>query len=545
MNVRTLVAVGAAFWSAAPAGADPPQAAWREALPAGWLVAVEVADLARVERAVARLSEPWGVKPPALAARVAELAPEVPLRGAWGFALATDAAGSVAPVLYVPADDFDGLCRALDAERAGEVAVATLSGFEVALVERGAWVEAALLEGRPVSTGKRSEPRPWRLEGDLRIVASPAGLARAAETLAHRRRGQIEVGAGRVLPWRWPEALAGYADRLALYHPLARELAAWGAPLEAAFSLPDDALVARIALDLGPDPTVIANAARPLAERGDQIGAASLAGPLPERLVNLGLAYLACRPDEIDAAAYPQPQWDDYADACRRLLARQTGAECVLTLPAEDAPLATNHAVAFRWDGPDAELGDALRLVTLRWNQLVDASPAASPLRVTMAPLDDGRGWRLASDLFEGFALERSPEVEAVFERYYGSDVYAVEVRREANGRWLATHAGSDAPAPEPRRDADATEAAAPPEGRLAVGAFRVDRWIAWQRRIEDFDMADAIGHRPRPPMADAPAATLSIARDDVLRVEATLPWPTYEAAVKWRRSTARDGSER
>jgi hypothetical protein len=251
-------------------------------------------------------------------------------------------------------------------------------------------------------------------------------------------------------------------------------------------------------------------------------------------LVELAIAWMRCRPDEIDAPEYPEPEWDALAEAYRGLLSRYRSAVMLRRLPSEDEPVATNDTAAFVWDGDPASLGDALQLTTLRWNQLIDAADARTPLRLDMAPLEDGEGWRISTDLFKGFGLERSPEVEAVFDRYYGGDVLAIDItRRSETNEWLVSYGKPDfdllklSPA---KSTVDQTV--------LVEGELRIDRWFAWKSMIDAIDMAGTLGYRPRKPMAEAPAATLSVTGGDSLLIDATLPMATYENAVThWRSS--------
>ena len=54
---------------------------------------------------------------------------------------------------------------------------------------------------------------------------------------------------------------------------------------------------------------------------------------------------------------------------------------------------------------------------------------------------------------------------------------------------------------------------------------------------VETLDMADALGYRPREPMAESPAAKLTVTGGDGLRLETLLPTATYDAAVAHLRS--------
>lgn len=507
---------------------------WRASLPAGWLVAVEAKDLATLEAGAAKLMAPWGRKVPPMGKSLAAMLPGVEIgERPWGVALATGKQGSLSPVAYLPTDDFDALCDALNADRAEGVAVANVSGYDLTLVDLDGWVQVGLLDAlSPADEGAdKSEPAAWSVEGDVRLVASKAGLRELAAGLKQRRQGQLAAGQGRIGPWRWPQGFDGYVDRLAPYAPLAEELASWGGPLELAIDFTEQDFQLTAKMPVAIEPRNASDAAAYETPDG-VIGHAVLPHGLPPKLVDLAIAWMRCRPDEIDAPEYPQPEWDDLAEAYRRVLSRYRSVAMLKRLPAEDEPVATNEAAAFVWDGDAASLGDALQLTTLRWNQLIDAADARTPLRLEMAPLEGAEGWRISTDLFEGFGLERSPEVEAVFDRYYGSDILAIDItRRGESNEWLVSYGKPDM---DLLKSSPAKSTVDPTV--LVECELRIDRWFAWKSMIEAIDMAGTLGYRSREPMAEAPAATLRVTGGESLSIDATLPIATYENAVAhWR----------
>lgn len=528
MIVRALAVVALLFAAVANA------ADWRASMPAGWLLAVEVKDLATFEAGAARLMAPWGRKVPPVAKSLAALLPGVEIaERPWGFALAPGKQRSLSPVVFVPTDDFDALCDTLNADRADNVAVANVSGYDLTLVDLDGWVQVGLLDGLADADADNEDhaPAAWSVDGDVKLVVSRWGLRQLAEGLRLRRQGQLAAGQGRIGPWRWPQGFDGYIDRLAPYAPLAEEVASWGEPLELACDFADDdfRVVANMAVAF--EPRDAANATNYETPEG-AISHAILPYGLPPKLVELGIAWMRCRPDEIDAPDYPEPEWDALAEAYRGLLSRYRSAAMLRRLPAVDEPVATNDMAAFVWDGDAASLGDALQLMTLRWNQLINAADARTPLRLEMAPLEDAEGWRISTDLFKGFGLERSPEVEAVFDRYYGSDVLAIDITRRGElNEWFVSYG-------EPDMDLLKSSPAKSTVDHtvLVEGELRLDRWLAWKSMIDAIDMAGTLGYRPREPMAEAPAATLSVTGGDSVLIDATLPLATYENAVAhWR----------
>ncbi len=513
---------------------------WRASLPSGWFVAVEAKDLATLEAGAAKLFAPWGRKVPPIGKSLATMLPGVEItERPWGFALAPGKQGSLSPVAYLPTDDFDALCDALNADRADSVAVANVSGYDLTLVDLDGWVQVGLLDGLAAADegDDHSEPAAWSVDGDVRLVVSRAGQHRLAEGLKQRRQGQLAAGQGRIGPWRWPRGFDEYLDQLAPYAPLANELASWNEPLEVAVTMDDGAvqLTSEISQEVTPiDSATAANYSAP----DGAISHAVLPYGLPEQFIDLAIAWMRCRPDEIDAPEYPQPQWDDVAEAYRELLSRYRSVAMLRRLPAEGEPVATNDVATFAWDGDAASLGDALQLTTLRWNQLIDAAEARMPLRLEMAPLEDAEGWRISTDLFKGFGLDRRPEVQAVFDRYYGGDVLAIDItRRDESNEWLVSYGE---PAMELLKSDPAKATADRPvlanRPLLIEGELRLDRWFAWKSMIEAIDEQGTIGFRPRKPMAESPAATLRVTGGDLLSIDAMLPIATYENAVThWR----------
>lgn len=516
---------------------------WRASLPDGWIAAVEATELGALEQGAAKLLAPWGRKPPLVGKTLAALLPDVRLaERPWGLALVIDRNGGLSPAAFLPTDDYEALCDALGADRAEGIAVANVSGYDLALIDREGWVQVSLIDALPedVEAEAAAAPAAWAVEGDVRAIVSPTGLKRLAEGLRRRRQGQLEAGRGHIGPWRWPKGFDEYFDRLAPYAPMASEAASWDGPLEAALRLDGEDLHITAHAPLTIEPQEAETATSYTIPQG-VIGHAVFPHGLPPKLADLAIAWMKCRPDEIDAPEYPQPQWDDAAAAYRELLTRYRSAATYLTLPGEDEPVATNQIAAFTWDGDSVSLGDAMQLVVLRWNQLIDAAEARTPLRLELAPLEDAEGWRLSTDLFEGFGIERSPEVEEVFDRYYGGDVLTINlVRRPDDGVWLVTYGDptTDVLPPRPREEAADGDKTRPV---LVEWELRVDRWFAWKSLVEKLEMAGALGYRPREPMAESPAVTLRVTGGDATRLEMTMPVATYDAAVEhWRSNKKR-----
>ncbi|MEO0530243.1 MAG: hypothetical protein AAF266_06645, partial [Planctomycetota bacterium] len=398
-------------------------------------------------------------------------------------------------------------------------------------IDRNGWTQLTLLDSTPADNHDGAALSLAVLDQladcPARLAVSQGGMQQLAKLLAARRRGQLEIGRGLIPRWAWPTGFGMLVEQLAPYAPLAEQLGQLDEPVALGFrGESDGAWTASLLLPIRTKPS---EATIPAMTTETPIATLRLAGQLPTELVDLAIAFSRCRPDEIDAPEYPQPQWDDYAEACRQLADGFLAANCVLTLPGEGEPVATNQVATFLWGGAQDQLGDALALVTVRWNQLIDAAEARTPLRVAIEPLKESAGWRLSTDLFTGFDVERSPEIEALFDRYYGGETLSLDVSSVGDAIWrasLGTEFDSSAGVGGKQLQS----------GGFLSGEFHLDRWFAWQRQIEDITMGDALGHRVRPTMAVAPPATLRARLGDTLRIDATLPAATYEAAVDyWR----------
>lgn len=505
---------------------------WRDHLPADWLLAAEAPDLAALDELAAQLFDPWARPAPPLRATLAALAP----RGAfaerpWAVVVASSEAGELTLAAYAPTDDFDALCTALDADRADDLAITSLFGFDLAIEPVGAWARVSLLDSPP-EYGPAETPPPRAAEGSdaLRVTLSADGCLRLAAHLEELRRGQVADPRRRRGPLRWPNDFKALVARLAPFAPVASAIANWGEPFALTASHRDDALRIELTSPLA----VTAQRAAANAESIDQRAAIltlDAPGALPNPLIDLALALMASRPDQIEAPEHPQPQWDDFADACRDLLKGCRSGQAVLTLPAEGEPAAANETATFTWGDSAGPLGDRLRLCVDRWNTLVDAAQARAPMKIELTPIEATGGHRLRTDLFAGTGLEPSPEIEAIFDRYYGAGRWAVtELQPNPDRSWVATMR----PGVSPRSGELAAEQA---PDTLLSGELRVDRLIAWRQRLDDLMQENTIHRKVRPPMREAPAVTFRVAGGERLRFAATAPLVAYRELVAYWRS--------
>lgn len=539
MTWRAAIAVALLTTLASPARAVDPSD-WRACLPAEWLAVAVIDSPDSATTRIDELLRPWDRRTDWLRTRFDAFFPDSPFADRpWVVALVEGEDGTAAPMLLAPTDDFAALCETLGADVADEIAVAMIGGFDIALMDRGGWAQVTLLDSTPTAESHPADPEIAILDRladcEARLAVSSRGLDRLADELEARRWKQLKSGRGRVPRWAWPVGFNAFVERLAQFAPIAEPTAGLDEPL--ALGLRQNSKRAWVASVVLPIETTPPDRTPPALPAGEPIASLRFGGQLPADLIDLAIAGLQCRPVDIDAPEYPQPQWDDLAEAYRHLLSGCRSASYGLMLPAEGEPVAANQVSVFAWEGGAEQLGETLAATVVRWNQVVNAAKARTPLRVAIEPLEAqplGKpgGWRLSTDLFSGFAIDRSPEIEALFERCYGGDTLSLDVKPTGDGAWLARMG--------PPKDNDTGPAltADPPVelGVFLTGELRLDRWLAWQQQVEDSTIGEAIGRKVRPPMAETPPATLRATGGDHLRLDATLPAKTYEAAVRhWR----------
>ena len=533
---RSALCLAAALLAVCPARADGPPA-WAVHAPNDWLVVVEARDAASLSDRCQRLAEPWGRDlPDVLALAAKSFGPEAIGDEAWVFALVEGDDGRVSPLLLAPIEDFDALCERLDADRAGDIAIARFANYELAIADGERWARVTLVDDvdRIAIGNARFAAAP---DGDVVLRTSQRGRRWLTEQLAERR--QRNPRARNREAWQWRDGLRVALARLAQWRPVSRTLA--GLPGEVAVSLGyhtsdhsgDDELVATVRLPVGSSPAEKEKIEPPAIPAGDAIVSARASGPIPGELIDLALAVMQSQPSTIGAAEYPQPQWDDFADAYRQLLVGYRSFHGVLATPRKGGPVAANQSIAFRWAGDDESFENLLHLLVVRWNLLNVTANARTPHRVAIEPREAG-GWRLLIDLVEAFGLRRTPEIEALLNRYYGAGgELPLVVTPIGESTYLITM--GEPPANDDRATENATTANN--ELPLIEGAFWLNRWLAWSRQVALID-ADSAGPE-REPMLESPPARVTVryTESGQLDAEFRLPVMTYKAGVAWRRS--------
>lgn len=497
---------------------------WRDSLPEGWLAAVEVLDLAEFDQQARTLTTPWDrptVELSAIGKQVDGLAVDRP----WGVAVIGVPDARPTAALYAPIDDFERLCDSLDAERGEDLAIVTLLGQEFTLLELEGYAQVTLLSTPRWSAAPNGLPRPPSSQSNVSLTLSPEGLSEGAARLGAIRRDRLQAARGRLRRLRgWPENLGELAERLSCVAPIARVLASVGKPITFGLDANNrDELVLHAHWQVATPPR--GQGPRRLVA-GVPIAQLATAGALPLPIIRLALAVAESSPVSlIEAAEFPQPQWDDFAEAAQTLIAGTRSPSVLLTLPGPDAPLAANQAIAFDWPGTDESLGDAIQLAVIRWNVLMATARGRSPMRLALEPSAEGRGWLVSVDVLAAAGRDVIPEERQVLQDFYG-DPDRLRIRISPRGEgWLASTLKS----PVENETAQAVT-----ESPLASGEFDLARWFNWDERIKSYGLEDAIGRRKPTAMDPQPAATLSVTAGEALRVEAVLPRATYEAAVRY-----------
>lgn len=522
---------------------------WRGLVPEGWLAVAEVQSLPLLEERLGVLRAPWGEKAWPLTQLVPSFIGSLPADRPWAFAAIESERAEATLVLFVPTDDFDAFCKGIDADRADDLAIGRLLGNEVAAVWRNGWAMLTFVDDAATLDLPSATALPRAFEAELGVTFSPTGLKLAAKEAGERHRQQLASRRNRrrvATPFRLPTDLGDLIRLLTPNAPVYQSLADAGQPVSLGVSVSETTgdlqLLAEWDLAV---PAAESGGAERLA--GDTpIARLDLSGPLPAPLIDLFLAAIQSLPAHlIEAAEFPQPQWDDFADAARNLLAGIRSPSALLTLPGEADPIAANQAIAFQWPGEADQLGDALGFAVLRWNLLVATAKARSPMQVAIEPLNaeplnakplaDEPGWLFSVDVLAAAGREPIPEEKQVLKAFYGNEErLLVRITQRPSGGWLASTLPPDTPVQSRALPLGADE--------LATGEVDLARWLAWDHRIKTFGLEDAIGPTRKPPNLPATAtAKLRLTGGQRVRLEASLPKATFEAVAKlWNTANKR-----
>ena len=520
---------------------------WQDRLPQRWLVALAVEDLGRLEQKLGDLLPPWGIRLAGVSERLETLLPGAPLGDdAWVIGLAEADDLAVEPFLLLPTQDFDALCDAIQADRADNVAITRIAGYDLVLAAHGSWAWVTPLRAAmPAPMGAPDEPiaaeRPN--DSDTSLHLSHRGLQLLAQRLSDQEPPN------RRLPRRFamPVDVSSLIRALAPYGPIVSELVQQRASVS--LSLGADAesgdLLAGLTLrtDQASQDNHKSNASSSIL--ASESIATLKAAALPPALIHLGAAWVQSSPDDVEAQQYEPNSFESYKEALRQLLTGMTEVRHRLVLPGEDSPLMANHLVKFQWNGAPDQLGEHLSEACIRWNEVVRKSGAKSELFAEFSPLaaeaspTEQAGYRVSFDLVTALGAN-TPEARDLFARLYGEGGRLTAlVAPLGEGEWVY----STVPAADlkPLLDAAQAEASnAPGDAKattpcLAAGQARLDRWISFQQRLDDLLYGDSLGRKVRPPMNDSPPAQLRVTSVETgYHLEARLPVDAFKTAAVW-----------
>lgn len=422
---------------------EPAAQGWRARLPDGWLAIAAARDAAKTEQAIVGLLDDLAfdyagiVDQLRLAAGLGDvvLASREVVVG-WAVDPSSGDHGNTAPYAFAlaPTDDFAGFVRSCRGEMAGAVGVTTLVGVDLCLVPCRGWAFVAEVERLEAARGvmrRVAELPPGRptlssadaAGPDLMLQLSPAGLdhawRRAAATDPKARRRALAEG----VPW--PPTLAAFDAAFGQNAPL---LDAWrgrlrGAQLTARVENQQVRFRLTAPLVDPPPPGGAALPALATAMNPSRVVAElrGTAGPLSKLVGPLYLAYAKGRPDEIDARAYEEANYRDFADAAARALSHVEAFHAVALPRGEGEPVLAGQAVLVRVDDRDAFLAATSRVAS-RWNTLVSASRARMPLLFEADPAPEVGGLAFSVDMVKAFGVRRSREIDQLLQGLFGPD---------------------------------------------------------------------------------------------------------------------------
>ncbi|MEN1679767.1 MAG: hypothetical protein AAGJ46_09240 [Planctomycetota bacterium] len=534
MCVVRRVAILFALIASPALGAEP---AWRALLPEGWLGVVAIADPeatdAKIGRLLGDLSFDYAGGLAAFKAAVGD--PTLQLNGrelVVGCAMRDGDAAAPYWFALAPLDDFDAWLNAAGGETIGEVGVVSLGGIEVCLAPCGEWVFVTSLNRIDTARVASKQaiarvPRaaPGAPTDEVVLEVSPTGIdylaERAAQVDGRARRRVLHAGL------TWPPTRRQLEAAVLQNAPLLEQWRQSLTGLRLGAELPEAGGVtlrlssaAREPIDPQPAPASVPMLAA--ANTAVLVADAPSGGPLTDRLVGLYTAYDQGRPDQVDAAAFPDGLYDPFSEARRRACRGVAAWRMVfLDRSAGDRPLAACQASVMTTPDPQRTRDD-IRQIISRWNDLVAGAGAKMPL--VFAAETVTRGGREIDeyrvDMVTAVGVPDSVEIRAMMVRLYGeAGEYVRRVIPVGDDLLLET----DAPLDEALAMAEQIERAErQPVTNAWRASIRVDRFLAWQAALRDVARGEVWGEKPERPMNDAATLNLTAAAEpDRLQLEA------------------------
>ncbi len=543
-------------------------------LPNGTLGFVVVRDLGGLDASLQRLLRPWGLRFAGVERTLKAVCPGLSLPSRPLLIGLTEVDHRLVPFLWLPVEDVDALAEAIHADRAREDLIVTIASYDLKItpIAQGVSVQplGANLFNRPGDNPFRAMKQSL---GDSLVILSltSEGLERMAQQLTEER-GRNRPTRPRLLRLRTLADLWSARSLLPAYAPLMERLASEAKSLtirlrvyprshsevssgrerpkyqivgehaakspveEGGFQLSCEAVGVEAPFDREVKSGSLRTSPDQLADGRKLILSLEANRPLPATLTRLAMAWMESRPDQIDAERYASPEFAAYAESVEMLVASITSFRLALATPHADEPLTANQATLFQVR-PGTSTAQLVTQAMVRWNEVVRSSKARTPLEVEIIPLD-GNGIRLSTDLV---AAMGGPEVEGMvplLERFYGpKGVRTVDyVPLKEGKRWLSTSYAAVTKAELLEQLlADGLLSDAPGKPRESGGKLWIDRWFAWQQRIEDVGNEQTLGRRVRPPMREAAPLQFSILEEnDRIRMDFRLSANAYEALTEY-----------
>lgn len=508
---------------------------WRDHLPAKTLGFVVAPDLETAESKLAGVLDDLSFNYTGLLAEIKSTAGlgefEFSQRATViGLASDSEEANRYFPFALLPTGEFEALVHAMEGDVTGDLGVVPVMGTDLALVPAGDWTALTLLEHagavRPAGNGPKLQSQqetPVGAPGDLSVEITTLGYqhlqSRAGGIQARRKRRALRSES-------WPPRLeyldAAYLLNRPLLDHLHRQFDA------AQFSLSvDEALDVNALLHLPLKSTVFeeTESDENAAEFGRYAAADSLllperdviwstagdGGLLLEQVSKLRLAYDRGRPDEIDAVAYVQVRFAEFAAASWAAYQYIERFELQSFTVSEGQPVAANQAILLRLSDRQAFEGEFKKMV-VAWNRLVSESAAKMPVKFETRPLkrEGQTGWEFDVNMAEAFGMQMTPELRTMLNGYYGNEGHLI---------WRMVRIGedhclvSDLPWKETQlivenlTDNNATREAKQSQPNRIQGMLYADRYLAWQEQQRKAMLGDTkvIGGKKKEAMPGAP----------------------------------------
>lgn len=519
---RGLITAAAATLFALPSYAA--SAGWTDHLPEGWLAVVAVGRPLELREQASEFL-PADTLPDWVAGVEEQLRVLLGIENrqlAIGAAKADD--GSFEPFALLPSDDYQNLLDRLDADQGNDEAFASLLGYELRLQPAGdhAWVALADSTLRP---GTASQVCTDDSDADLSVHLSDAGLEATHGLAAEQRAKRLATGKTPRYSLRTrQDAVRSVCELTPLLAVLAES---WNQASISVERIDEGTLSVVLTGSASDGPSSLPPQASGLANAlaRDEIAFLAVGGPAPGLVAELLAAVVACRADTVGAREYNAGGLRQLSASLGNFTDQVEAFRAEWSTPRSGEPLVANRQLLFR---STSDLRSAMTQLVASWNALVKATLCETPLEVTLEPPSETDSMRLATDVSAALGEELADPIMPMLERVFGPGGVSVEefARIDAD-HWRLS-------APVVKEDNTPLPIAANDESRLH-GEVRIDRWLRWQRRIEEVFAGDVLGKKPAPAIPECPPVRIDavISADDAIMVRLSAPTQTIRTAIE------------